>query len=121
MKLAVFEQESAELRATLKDAEKVFTSEVSEIEVRRAARRKAGELGDTAARHVMAKVTTVELDRQARLRAVALLPATMRTLDAIQIATALGLNLPDVVFVGYDRRLQEAAASAGLEIRSPGA
>lgn len=48
-------------------------------------------------------------------------PAALRSMDAIQVATALALNFPDVLFVGYDKLCQGAAAAAGLEIQSPGA
>lgn len=121
VKLAVTEDESSQLKRTLSQAERVFSSEISEIEVRRAVRRNVGAAGDSLAALAMSKVTIVELDRQARLTAVEVLPPTLRSLDAIHIATALGLNLPEVVFVGYDRRCQEAAAGVGLQTESPGA
>lgn len=121
MKLAVDEPESEALRRFLANAERVFCSEVSEIEVARAAVRAGGETGLFAARRVLAEVSVVELDREARRRAVVLGPPSMKPLDAIHLATALGLAIEGIVFVGYDQRLQEAAAAAGLEIASPGA
>ena len=115
------ERESRQLKTALAKAERVFSSEISEIEVRRAVRRTVGAAGDALATQALSRVTIVELDRQARLTAVEVLPPDLRSLDAIHVATALGLNLPDIVFVGYDRRCQEAAEAAGLKIESPGA
>lgn len=121
MKLAVAEPESRELRRFLSEAERVLSSEISEVEVTRAVRQVAGSRGSEAARRVLAEVTLVELDRQARARATEMDLPELRSLDAIQLASALALNLGELVFVGYDPRLQAAAASAGLTVASPGA
>lgn len=43
----------------------------------------------------------------------------LRTLDAIHVAAAIGLD-DDAVMVTYDRRQRQAATAAGLEVRSPG-
>jgi predicted nucleic acid-binding protein len=45
------------------------------------------------------------------------MPASLRTLDAIHVTTALwgGLDI-----IGYDNRLNEAAREAGLTVYSPG-
>ena len=121
MKLAITEAESTVLTSYLADAEQVLSSEVSEVEVVRAAAKEEGEKGERLARRVLAEISLVEITREVRLRASQVLPLTMKSLDAIHLATALDLAIEGVVFVGYDRRLQEAAAAAGLEIRSPGA
>ena len=116
----IAEAESAELRAYLLDAERVISSEVSEVEVVRAAAKAEGERGEAVARRVLDEVSLGELTREVRLRASRLQPLSMKSLDAIHLATALELAIEGVVFVGYDRRLQEAAARVGLEIHSPG-
>lgn len=46
-------------------------------------------------------------------------PRELRTLDAVHLATAQ-FAAPDTMVV-YDRRLQAAAAEAGLTVASPGA
>ncbi len=46
---------------------------------------------------------------------------TLRTLDAIHLASALSLGDALTSLVVYDRRLTEAAAAAGIEVVSPGA
>ena len=50
-------------------------------------------------------------------RAVTIAPMDLRALDAIHLAAAL-LVRPDR-FLSYDRRLNEAAATAGLHVESP--
>ena len=53
------------------------------------------------------------------LRSAAVLTSrSIRTLDAVHLASALRLD-PDAV-VAYDRRLLEAAAEQGLAVASPG-
>ena len=99
----------------------MWSSEISEIEVIRAARRRRGERGAKDARYLFTGVELVAPDRQIRSMAADLEPAALRSMDAIQVATALALNFPDVLFVGYDKLCQGAAAAAGLEIQSPGA
>lgn len=68
----------------------------------------------------MANVELLTFDRQARTSASDLEPASLRSLDAIHVATALGLPYSGIVFVGYDHQLQAAASAAGLEVASPG-
>ena len=62
----------------------------------------------------------VELDRSLLARAGGLAPSSLRSLDAVHLATALMLPGLDA-FVGYDARLQAAASAAGLLALSPGA
>lgn len=115
------EPESEALRTYLVGAERVISSELAEVEISRIARREEGELGATRSTALLADIDLVELDRESRLRAGSVPPMSLRSLDAVHLATALGLNLSDLVFVGYDRRLQEAASVAGLTVASPGA
>ena len=121
MKLVIREPETSALERALKGVERFLSSEISEVEVTRAVRRRRGSTLDKRLEEVVRSVDLVTFDRRARTRAAELAPASLRSLDAIHIATALGLEYPDVVFVGYDPRLQQAAATAGLEIQSPGA
>ena len=46
-------------------------------------------------------------------------PATVRSLDAIHLGTALRSGPSLTSFVTYDRRLLDAAQAAGLPIASP--
>lgn len=121
LKLVVSEPESPVLESYLERADRVFSSEITDVEVVRVARRLEGERGIAKANEVLEKVSLLEFDSQARQRAKDLEPTTLRSLDAIQVAAALHLQYAEVVFIGYDKRLQEAAKAAGLKIESPGA
>ncbi len=46
-------------------------------------------------------------------------PATLRSLDALHLATALHVRDSLEAIVTYDHRLAEAAAAAGLEVFAP--
>lgn len=61
----------------------------------------------------------VEIDIGIRILAQTIKPATVRSLDAIHLATALRVR--PASFVTYDKRLAEAARDAGLAVETPGA
>ena len=119
MKLVIPEPETEALELALRDVERALSSEISEVEVTRAVRSRIGTKGDRRLGEVLANVELVTFDRRARTRAGELDPRTLRSLDSIHIATALGLEYPDIVFVGYDPGVQAAAAAAGLVTASP--
>jgi len=48
-------------------------------------------------------------------------PPTLRTLDAIHLASAAALGTDLESFVTYDRRLAESARAIGVPVASPGA
>jgi uncharacterized protein len=50
----------------------------------------------------------------------ALAPATLRSLDAIHLATALSIDDPALELVTYDGRLARAAAGHGVVVAHPG-
>ena len=69
---------------------------------------------------VLGGLTLVTFDAGIAARAAAILPAEMRTLDAIHLATAMEL-LPDLdALVTYDTRLANAAVQRGLQVVAPG-
>lgn len=51
--------------------------------------------------------------------AAALAPISLRTLDAIHLASALSLGEVVRTFVTYDERLRTAGTAAGVEIAAP--
>lgn len=121
LKLGVAETESGRLAEHLSDpGDDAVCSALGAVEVRRAIAR-AG-LADQAADRVDAVLATVDLRRidEAILGAAAELdPASIRTLDAIHLATALELGEEIGELVAYDRRLLDAAAVHGLTVVSP--
>jgi predicted nucleic acid-binding protein len=97
---------------------------LSVVEVRRAALRQGSAAEREKAGEVLRGIVTIRLTIEILERAAALDPPQLRSLDAIQLATALHLVTERAVeisdFVVYDRRLAEAAQSAGLKVVSPG-
>lgn len=90
------------------------------VEVGRAVTR-AG-IGAEAATRVKAVLSSVELrriDGEILSAASQLEPESLRTLDAIHLATALELSGELGELVAYDRRLLDAAARHGLPLASP--
>lgn len=117
VKLVAREAESdALVRFVAGRAGEFVTSVVTSVEVRRAARRVgAAEPGDRALR----TLALVELAPEIRDRAVAIEPTSLRSLDAIQLATALALGDELECFVAYDLRLIDAARANGIDVVSP--
>lgn len=61
----------------------------------------------------------VDLDASIRILAQTVSPATVRSLDAIHLATALRVREQLTSFITYDRRLADAARAAGLVVEAP--
>ncbi|WP_327108661.1 PIN domain-containing protein [Nonomuraea glycinis] len=61
----------------------------------------------------------VELDASIRILVQTVRPVTVRSLDAIHLATALRIRSQLTSFVTYDKRLADAAQTAGLTIDMP--
>lgn len=118
MKLVVEEAESAALRELLMVEREQIASAIAEVEVIRAARRASAGL-ESRARAVLASVTVLELAEHVRAGAALLEPMTLRTLDAIHLATALALGSELRALVTYDRRLADAADAVGVSVVTP--
>jgi uncharacterized protein len=123
VKLVRVEAESAGLVTWLAThaAEPLIASALVEVELPRALRRsQPGVLGGVAA--VLARLHRYEIDAAVRATAGAFPDATLRSLDAIHLATAellvaAGHGL--TAFVTYDKRLGAAAQRAGLTVAAP--
>ncbi len=84
----------------------------------RAIRRVAPELTENADQ-VVAQISVIEASEPIRARAALLEPATVRSLDALHLATAMEIgNALDAV-ITYDARMAEAARSLGLVVSAP--
>jgi hypothetical protein len=68
---------------------------------------------------VLGRCEIVRVNDRILKRAGALLPADLRSLDAIHLATAEGLEADLGRFVTYDDRLAAGAAALGLEVAAP--
>ena len=95
------------------------SSEIALTEVVRAIGRMGGPVDRAEA--VVRSLALVPLDRTILSEAASLRPWSLRSLDAVHLASALSLR-PDVsVFLAYDARLSRAASAAGLVVHAPGA
>jgi uncharacterized protein len=101
----------------------LVSSALIEVEVPRALHRHAPE-ALAAVPAVLARMARLEIDTTIRATAAAYAHESLRTLDAIHLASAQivrGSAGSLEAFVAYDRRLLRAAASLGFPIASPGA
>jgi predicted nucleic acid-binding protein len=115
LKRFVDEAESDALRRYLA-GKTVIASELALEEVLRGAQRLRVDLDAS----VFLAFHLVPIHREVLLRAIPLLPSGLRSLDAIHLSTALGLGDECDELLTYDRRMQEAAALAGLAVEAPG-
>jgi len=120
VKLVVEEPESAALERHLEGTPLLVTSRIALVEVLRATAlaNPAPEVRREAER-LLSACMLVEVGDGILRTAAAPASATLRTLDAIHLASALRVE-PDEL-VAYDRRLLDAAAERGLAVSSPGA
>jgi uncharacterized protein len=118
VKLVLPEPETPVLLAALKGVARLVASEILEVEVLRATRRGGG---DTAiARAQLAAVRLMPLNGAIRAHASDLDPPTVRSLDAIHLATALSLGERLDRLFTYDARMALTASEAGLDVQAPG-
>jgi predicted nucleic acid-binding protein len=114
----VEEPESVALRDRLMhDADQV-ASAIVEVEVVRAVRRAAPEL-TALAQNVVSQIAVVEPTEAIRERAALLEPATLRSLDALHLATALEIGDELDGLVTYDGRMSAVAETFGLVVLAP--
>jgi predicted nucleic acid-binding protein len=102
--------------------EPAVTSVLAEVEVPRALRR-SGPVYLAAMPGVLASISRVEMDASVRATAAAYVTDTLRSLDAVHVATAEALVASGKTvsaFVTYDRRQASAAEAVGIKVRVPG-
>jgi uncharacterized protein len=120
VKLVLREPESAALMEFLRERPDRVSSALVLAEVPRALRRaRVGAAARRRVREILARVALVDIDRRALAAAAAIDPPTVKTLDAIHLATALALREDLTALVTYDRRLAVAAARADLHVQAP--
>jgi uncharacterized protein len=115
-KLVIEEPESAAVRAAVADRQLV-TSRVAVVEVTRAVAR---EDPGADCQPVLEALAFIELDEALARSAASLGGPDLRSLDAINVASAMLLEDDLDAFLTYDRRQAIAAASAGMTVLSPG-
>jgi predicted nucleic acid-binding protein len=119
LKLIFEDPETQALEAFLSGWPTRTSSAIARIEVLRISRRVRDEMVTRHARDVIDAVDLIALDSRLLVEAAELELLSLRSLDAIHLATALSLQ-PDLAgMVVYDRRLSDAARAAGLTVWAP--
>jgi predicted nucleic acid-binding protein len=118
LKLAINEPESNALRAYLCLNPNYTSSALAIVEVLRNATRQ-GPPAEARAREVLDVMEFVEFDRELLETAAALGPPTLRSVDAIHLASAMRLGEELGAVVTYDVRMQDAARALGLTTVAP--
>jgi hypothetical protein len=120
IKLVHAEPESAALRNWLDERAEIqwISSVLTEIESFRALARHAPQAASRLPA-VLDQIDLIDLDQRIRMLAQTVTPATVRSLDAIHLGTALRSRSSLTSFVTYDKRLLDAAQAAGLPINAP--
>ena len=119
IKLVFEEHETGALEAFLRDRPVRVSSSLARVEVMRAARTAGDELVTRHADSVLAAVELIAPDAALLADAARIDPLTLRSLDAVHLATAVALVTDLEGMVVYDRRLAEAARHAGITVWAP--
>lgn len=118
VKLVLTERETGALREHLRDDHSLATSVLAVTEVIRAVRRVAPSI-EADVRPALSNIVLLDLSAEILELASAVPPPTLRSLDAIHIATALALGDELDAIVTYDMRMADAARLAGLRVDAP--
>ena len=119
VKLVITERESAALRIFLAGDPVLISSRIGAVELRRVAAKQDEQPAESQVDAILANTLIVEVDELIAESAGELQPTTLRTLDAIHLASALSL-VPELdALVTYDNRLADAARAAGLNVVAP--
>ena len=121
VKLATPEAETDALRAQLEHYDTRVTNRLATVDVARAlVRRGVASAGLVdAVGEAFTRLAIMELDRAIAESAGRIGPPTLRSLDAIHLASALVLRDELDAMVTYDARLADAARAAGLAVLTP--
>jgi predicted nucleic acid-binding protein len=117
VKLIMPEEESGALHRWYVEAERLITSRAGMVETERATRRRPHD--ENQRMLILRGVEILEVDAGIGRVAGSVEPPTVRTLDAIHVASALALGPELEAFVTYDDRLANAARAIGLPVVRP--
>ena len=118
VKLVLDERETDALRAYERQVVRIVSSELVRTEVARAVAR-ITDSGNGRVAEILQAVQLVPLSTSLLNEAGRLAPASLRSLDAIHLASALLIRDELEAFVAYDDRLLDAATALGLPVASP--
>jgi uncharacterized protein len=119
VKLPLEEPEHEALRAEMAEWDGYTSTALLGVEAIRACARYGGRYAEDA-RAWLPGVALLPLDDAILDEATRLMPAGLRSLDAIHLATALSIREDLGAFFTYDERLAAAAGEHGLDVVRPG-
>lgn len=121
VKLVIAEPESRELVRQLEQLDDVtlVTSIIGRVELERVVQRHGGD--PVLAEELLDTLVLIGFDVAVAAVAGRAAPATLRTLDAVHLATARAIGVDLAAMYCYDQRLGAVAEAVGIEVRSPGA
>ena len=118
VKLAVAERESAALRRYLRGLAPLVVSSLARTEVARALL-PLGRSAVDRGHDVLSRIELIRVSDRILLEAGSLLPAELRSLDAIHLATMRQLGESLRRLVTYDNRMAAAARELGIATVAP--
>jgi len=118
VKLAVEEPESTALRGYLRRRRPLVSSALARAEVGRALL-PFGKAALRRGQDVLSYLELIRINDRILVAAGSLLPAELRTLDAIHLATAQQLETQLARLVTYDERMSTAAQAIGCSVIAP--
>ena len=119
MKLIVDEAESPALLRYLQNHASLISSAIARVELVRAARVR-GMLNVARARELLDNLRLLSPSESLLDLAANVLPATLRSLDAIHVASAITVRDEIQAVVTYDLRMITALNEIGIPVESPG-
>jgi predicted nucleic acid-binding protein len=118
VKLVIPEVESAALTSHLRRWSIAVSATLLRTEALRVATRHSSA-AILLTRRALRDVAFIDLSRDLMDQAGILTPPTLRSLDAVHLATAMSLGDDLDELVTYDARMASAAAACGLSVSSP--
>lgn len=122
VKLATREIETDALRDHLSRYSGHATSRLAAVELPRALARRGSasvSVGSDTVAATLEGLTVLELDAAIAETAASLAPPSLRSLDAIHLASALSMGSELDAVITYDLRLADVARAAGLIVVAP--
>ena len=119
VKLLVEEADTAALRRSLRSFGRRVSSALLKVELLRTVKRAGVPRLLVTARRQLAHINLIATDDDLLERAAAIEPATLRSLDAIHLASAMSLGAELGALMTYDDRMGAAATALGLPVLTP--
>jgi predicted nucleic acid-binding protein len=119
VKLVTEESDTPAVESALAHCEAAFSSRLAVVECTRAIARASDRTALATSAQIFEALVLHEVNAAVLDKAATLTPSSLRSLDAIHLATALLLEQSDLAFVTFDDKLARAAEAQGLSVLQP--